>query len=146
MHDDQPALQPLPWLPVLETGHEEIDQQHRALIHDANEVIALVINGTDWGKLVAAMGRMHRDCALHFADEEKLLATSGYGEAAAHALEHQRLLEQIAQIDGLMRAASAPTRFDWERALTVRSLLLDHFLRYDLLYKSHIMFHQPRRP
>lgn len=140
---DETPLQPLPWLPVLETGHAEIDHQHRELVDDANEVYALIVTRGDWAKLVAAIGKMHRDCALHFAEENAVLSSSGYSDAAAHALEHNRLLDQVAQIHGIIRAAPAPTRFHWELALTLRSLLLDHLLRYDLQYKSHIMYHQP---
>jgi hemerythrin len=140
---DQSTLQPLSWLPILETGYAEIDGQHRELIDDANTVYELVATQGGWAELTAAVGKMHRDCALHFAAENKLLSSSGFSDAAAHALEHSRVLDQVAQIHGTIRAAPAPTRLHWELALTLRSLLIDHFLRYDLRYKSHVMYHQP---
>src|SRR5512147_708472 len=110
---DQFSLQPLPWLPVLETGHEEIDRQHRELIADANAVQDIVIQRGEWSDLTTAIGKMQRDRALHFADESKLLANSGFSDAHAHELEQ------------------------------LRSLLIDHFLRYDLQYKSHLMYYEP---
>lgn len=55
---DQGVLQPMPWLPVLETGHAEIDLQHRELVDDANAVLEQVIQRSDWPKLVAAVERM----------------------------------------------------------------------------------------
>jgi hemerythrin len=143
---DQSTLQPLPWLPVLETGHAEIDGQHRELIDDANAIYELIATRGDWARLTDAIGKMRRDCALHFADENKLLSSSGFSDAAAHALEHSRILEQVAQIHGTIRAAPGPTRLHWELALTLRSLLIDHFLRYDLQYKSHVMYHRAFGP
>jgi|SRR5687767_12109898 hemerythrin-like metal-binding protein len=143
---DQSVLQPLPWLPVLETGFADIDSQHRALIDDANAIHALVVARSDWSKLATAVGRMHRDCQLHFADENKLLSGSGFSDATGHALEHERVLEEIAEIHGIIRATTHPSPLHWELAMTLRSLLIDHFLRYDLKYKSHIMYHQPFGP
>ncbi len=143
---DRSALQPFPWLPVLETGYADIDRQHHELIDDANVVQELVVSKGDWIELVAAIGKMHRDCAIHFADESKLLAASNYADAAEHALEHQRILGEIGHIHGIVRAAPTPTRYHWELALTLRSLLIDHLLRYDLRYKSHVMYLAPYGP
>ena len=143
---DQLALQPLPWLPVLETGHASIDSQHRQLVDDANAILALVLARADWNKLTACIGKMHRDCQLHFADENKLLSESGFSDATAHALEHERILKEVAEIHGIMRAAAMPTPLHWELAMTLRGLLMDHFLRYDLKYKSHVMYHRPFGP
>jgi len=140
---DQFSLQPLPWLPVLETGHSAIDSQHRELIADANVVQDIVVQRGEWADLAAAIGKMHRDCTLHFADETKLLASSGFSDTAAHELEHQRILDEIGEIHGIIRAAPTPTRYHWKLALTLRSLLIDHFLRYDLQYKSHLMYYEP---
>lgn len=140
---DQATLQPLPWPPVLETGYPDIDRQHRELIDDANEVQESVLKHSDWAAVAVAVGKMHRDCAVHFADESKLLATSGYSDIAEHELEHQRILAEIAHIHGIVRATREPTRYHWELAMTLRSLLIDHFLRYDLRYKSHLMYFEP---
>ena len=143
---DQSVLQPLPWLPVLETGYAEIDSQHRELINDANAIHALVGARGDWPTLTAAIGKMHRDCQLHFADESKLLSASGFSDAAAHALEHEHILGEVAEIHGIIRATANPSPLHWELALSLRGLLMDHFLRYDLQYKSHVMYHQAFGP
>lgn len=140
---DEGVLQPLPWLPVLETGYLEIDLQHRELIDDANVVHTLIVARAGWDRLAAAIGKMHRDCQLHFAEEDKLLSASGFSDAKAHALEHERVLGEVAEIHGIIRATAQPSPLHWELALSLRGLLMDHFLRYDLQYKSHIMYHQP---
>jgi hypothetical protein len=49
----------------------------------------------------------------------------------------------VAAIHGIVRATAEPSPLHWELALTLRSLLVDHFLRYDLQYKSHVMYHRP---
>jgi len=146
MVDHETPLQRLPWLPVLETGHEIIDEQHRHLIDDANEVYELIAAGGDWARLTAVMGRMHRACAVHFAEENKLRARLNFSDAAVHALEHKRLLERVDDIHALISMASVPTLLHRELATTLRSLLLDHLLRYDLRYKSHIMYFGSVKP
>ena len=139
---DESVMQPLAWLPVLETGYPDIDSQHRELIDDANAIHALIVARSDWHALAATVGKMVRDCQLHFATENKMLSASGFSDAAAHALEHERLLQEIAQIHGIICSTSHPSSLHWELGLTLRSLLVDHLLRYDLRYKSHIMYHQ----
>ena len=143
---DQSSLRPLPWLPVLETGFAEIDAQHRALIEDANAIQAQIAGRGDWDKLAAAVAKMHRDCQLHFADESRLLSGSGFSDATAHALEHERILREVADIHGIVHATTNPSPLHWELAATLRGLLIDHFLRYDLKYKSHVMYYQPFGP
>ena len=113
---DQGVLRPLPRLPVLETGHTEIDLQHRELIDDANAVLEQVIQQSGWPKLVAAVERMQRDCTTHFADESMMLSASRYSDTTEHALEHQRILEDIAQIHKIIRTVAGPTRNHWELA------------------------------
>lgn len=72
-----------------------------------------------------------------------MLSASRYSDATEHALEHQRILEDIAQIHKIIHTVAVPTRYHWELALTLRSQLIDHFLRYDLRYKSHMMYCEP---
>jgi hemerythrin len=140
---DQRVLQPLPWLPVLETGYDDIDSQHRELIDDANAVHALIVERDDWPALTSALDKMVHDCQSHFAEENKLLSGSGFSDATAHALEHERILKEVERIHEVVRAATGPSPLHWELGLSLRCLLLDHFLRYDLQYKSHIMYYQP---
>jgi hemerythrin-like metal-binding protein len=140
---DQSVLQPLPWLPVLETGYDHIDAQHRELIDDANALHALIGARGDWKGLTAAVDKMVRDCHSHFAEENKLLAGSGFSDATAHALEHERILKEVGRIHEIVRATARPSPLHWELGLGLRCLLLDHFLRHDLQYKSHIMYYQP---
>jgi hemerythrin-like metal-binding protein len=140
---DQSVFQPLPWLPVLETGYDDIDSQHRELIDDANAIHGLIAARGDWQALATAIDKMGRDCHAHFAEENRLLSGSGFSDATAHALEHARILQEVEHIHGIVRATSQPSPLHWELGLCLRGLLLDHFLRYDLKYKSHLMYFQP---
>jgi hemerythrin len=129
-------LPPLSWLSALETGIGDIDGDHRQLIDDTNLVLAELKRG---GPILELAEAMRAHCREHFAREERLLAEHGFAGVEAHAVEHRRL---EAELDGLIARiaeAGADARARRELGLRLRWLLLDHFLHYDLRYKSHVL-------
>jgi hemerythrin-like metal-binding protein len=100
------------------------DDQHQlqgALI-DAYE--AALLDGTDRRLAAETLARLVEFTAVHFADEEALMAARGYPELEAHHLAHQRAMEQVLDLE---RGASVATR---EASLAsihrLRRWLLDH--------------------
>lgn len=147
---DQPgalarSLEPLPWLPVLETGNATVDREHRQLIEDANAVHALVGAGGSWGELVETARLMRDRCVEHFATEDAVLKATRYPDYTRHIRAHRRILTEIDTIIADMESAAAPTRLHWELALSLRGILVDHLLRDDLRYKSHLMYYDSPR-
>jgi hemerythrin len=79
---------PLSWTSELETGHPEIDDQHREMVRRAAAFIA----ACEAGGNVADLGRL-LDCLdayvlTHFATEERLMRAASYPRRAAHRIEH----------------------------------------------------------
>ncbi len=143
--DKASALEPLPWLAILETGHEEVDREHRQLIEDANAVHVIVAGGGSWSELVATARQMRDRCVVHFATEDKVLKATRFPDLARHLRAHRRILAAIDAIVADLESTAAPNRFHWELALSLRGLLVDHLLRDDLKYKSHLMYYEPPR-
>ena len=143
--DEASALEPLPWLAILETGHEEVDREHRQLIEDANAVHGIVAAGGSWPELVATARQMRDRCIVHFATEDKVLKATRFPDLAKHLRAHRRILTEINTIVMDLEGADTPNRFHWELALSLRGILVDHLLRDDLKYKSHLMYYEKPR-
>lgn len=143
--DEASALEPLPWLAILETGHEEVDREHRQLIEDANAVHGIVAAGGSWTELVATARQMRDRCIVHFATEDKVLKATRFPDLAKHLRAHRRILTEINTIVMDLEGADTPNRFHWELALSLRGILVDHLLRDDLKYKSHLMYYEKPR-
>lgn len=143
--DQANRLEPLPWLPILETGHEAVDREHRQLIEDANAVHAIVSGGGSWSDLLATAREMRERCIRHFATEDEVLTATRFPDRERHLRAHKRILKAIDSIIADLDAAAPPNRFHWELALSLRGLLVDHLLRDDLKYKSHLMYYEAPR-
>jgi hemerythrin-like metal-binding protein len=103
------------------TPFDHHHQLQGALI-DAYE--ATLLDGTDRRLAAETLARLVEFTAVHFHDEEQLMAARGYPGLAAHHLAHQRALEQVHDLE---RGASVATR---ETLLAtvhrLRGWLLDH--------------------
>jgi hemerythrin-like metal-binding protein len=137
-------LPPIEWSDILEIGHAEIDDDHRRLIDDVNALRQAVVDDRPWGDLVGRAKEMADHCVRHFRREEAILAREGYAGLELHVEEHRRLERSIGDIIYLMDNASPGAPLKLELLGTFRTLLVDHLLRYDLDYKSHLMFRQGR--
>jgi hemerythrin-like metal-binding protein len=129
-------LPPLNWLAALETGVAEIDADHRKLIDDANLVLAALKRG---GPILELAQAMRADCRDHFRREERVLGRHEFPELARHAEEHRRLERELDDLVARIAEAGADAEARRDPALRLRWLLLDHFLHYDLGYKSHVL-------
>ena len=80
------------WNSTLETGVRRIDEQHQELFRLANALDALLEREvTDDEPIADAIWALTDYVVQHFADEEELMASSGFPMARAHKMQHQRL-------------------------------------------------------
>lgn len=133
-------LPPLRWLDVFTMGIAEIDDDHRHLIDDAESISALVDNARPWSEVVAMVEIMAERCSAHFRREEQILARDRFPHHEAHRQEHARIEREIADIVSRAQSGAESTPAMIEAALYFRGMLIDHLLRYDLGYKSHLLY------
>ena len=138
-------LAPVPWLPILETGHAEIDHEHQGLIEDTNTILAIFTRQEPWPVLQAAARTMRDRCVAHFEHEDHLFKALRFPGADRHRRSHRRIMAEINGILATLETVDTPNRLDWELALSLRGILVDHLLREDLAYKSHLMHVDGRR-
>jgi hemerythrin len=81
----------------LQTGIEEIDNQHRKLLSWANFVTFDDADSTDQ-KVAEALGNLQDYVVYHFQTEEKAMEKYDYGKVDKHKKQHQRLMNEVADL------------------------------------------------
>lgn len=137
--NDPRKLVPLVWVPIFEFGVPDIDDEHRALLVDINELTRLLANEPSWPDVAKICRKLYDECVSHFRDEHALLQQTRFGHIAAHLEEHRRTELLLSILIEAIESVTEPSRQHVEMALFVRSMLVDHFFRYDIGYKSHVM-------
>jgi hemerythrin len=125
------------WRPEYELGVEAIDAQHRQLFALVRDLLAAIAAGK--GDAVGpSMTFLRRYVLEHFADEQALMAASGYPAADAHAAEHARFAMDL--LDLQARHGREP-RSPWLAAKLGVGLsiwLRDHVLGSDAALGRHL--------
>ena len=83
------------WDGTYDLGIHRIDLQHRRLAELINVLGEDLKNGRDDARLAESLEDLVSFATLHFETEERLLSTYGVPNAAAHAEEHRRLLDDV---------------------------------------------------
>ena len=132
-------LSPLDWLPAFAVGEERLDREHRVLMRDINELTDLVFECPSWSSVVAKCEKIRKNTIEHFKTEEEVLERTAYPQFAHHRSVHRHLHQQLDDLVGHLLLVPHASRTDIEAALHLRSMLIDHFFRKDIAYKSHIL-------
>jgi hemerythrin-like metal-binding protein len=138
------ANESFPWLDFLEIDNDVIDREHREAVDQGNLLSRLIEERRDWPRLLAVLQQGRARSARHFATEDRILEQSGYPESASHCEEHCRILAAYDAILAELEAVAAPQPQHWQRAMAPRDLLVDHCLKDDLRFKSHLMHFGPK--
>ena len=81
----------------LQTGIDEIDNQHRKLLSWANFVAIDDADATDQ-KVTEALGNLQDYVVYHFQTEEEAMAKYDYDKVDKHKKQHQRLMNEVADL------------------------------------------------
>jgi hemerythrin-like metal-binding protein len=118
-----PTVTSFDWDPALETGHDDIDEQHKSLFVLANELQeALELDENEAQAVDDAIYALTAYVVQHFHDEEELMDECGYPGAAAHLRLHQHLTAETLRLaaryfngEDMVPANLAPFVADWLR-------------------------------
>jgi len=129
---------PLVWASAFETGDPEIDEEHQELLRDLNDLSELLALGQEWSLVVDKSQRLRDKCFEHFQDEEVVLEEAAYEGLECHKIEHRVIEQQLDGILSFIASVALPSRAATEAVLLLRSILVNHFFRYDISYKKHL--------
>src|SRR3990167_787335 len=108
----------LTWTDDLAVGNTFIDHDHQKLIDMVNRLHLLMNEGKGKDVLGKVLHNLIAYTQEHFQREEDLMRTMGYAGAAAHKEEHDKLLQQVLELQEKFNSGQA--------ALSIQVL---HFLR-----------------
>ncbi len=83
------------WNKGLETGHPEIDQQHRTLFDTLFRLKTALEGGNGDRELVRTFDFLKAYSAIHFRTEEEWMARHAYPQAEAHREWHRNFTVQV---------------------------------------------------
>jgi hemerythrin len=132
------------WDRSLETGDPEIDSQHRELFHRIDKLLAATADRrarAEVGRLLTFLGDY---VVSHFEAEERLMADSGYPEAAAHREEHRRFVADYARLYEDYRADGPGSVFVIKFGNRVTAWLCEHICRTDRRLVDHLTAQRDR--
>ena len=131
---------PLVWRDEFATGVEEIDEQHKILIHTLQEANQLLANNSNAETLDKITRDLLAYALYHFDTEEDLMQQYGYGvqedELEAHLAQHRNFSAKVVSIREDLKAGTLISR---EALLGFLSdWLSHHILNTDMKLGAHI--------
>jgi len=130
----------LEWTPALSVLEDTMDAEHQRLISLMNALYEHNERGSDKTSIGRAFTELLEYTRVHFADEERFMASVSYPDLANHAQAHKHLLlcvelqaREFADGNG-----KVPSRvFDF-----FKSWLTSHILGADVKYGHHSRAHK----
>lgn len=116
------------WMPRLELQVESLDAQHRTLFAWINRLWD-AYQADDRAALLAVLGFLCDYADLHFAEEEALMARTGYDQEQAHRGLHQQFRSTVRRF--ALRLEGAPHSVALELLGYLRDWLVHHIGQED---------------
>jgi len=88
----------LSWHATYECGNPVIDEQHRGLFADANNLLGAVLSARPEAEVAEQVNTLVTDVVLHFKAEESIIRAAGYPGADAHAAIHSALVDKAVRL------------------------------------------------
>ncbi len=122
-------MKDLVWGKILSVGIDEIDEDHRKLIHIFNILNHSIMEGESPEYLVATLEELVNCTVWHFSHEERLMLKYGYPKIEEHKTEHRELIESARELQQKILQSDKPVAEEHieflERWLTEHILTAD---------------------
>lgn len=127
----------LEWNENLNVGVDSINEQHKKLVAMVNDLHDAIQKGQAVDVLGKTLDGLIEYTKTHFAYEEKLFADTGYGDAASHKLEHDKLTATVLGVQEKYKAGAGGT-LSGEVMDFLKSWLVNHIQGTDKKYGPHL--------
>ena len=88
------ASMKISWRHVWDSGHSQIDAQHKNLIDLANELLEMTTMQATKEEILFMLDKLIQHTSQHFAYEEHVLRKLNYDQIEDHMVKHQLLIEK----------------------------------------------------
>jgi hemerythrin len=130
------VTQIFPWREDYSVHIPQIDVQHQQLVAIINELHAAMLQGTANAALGRILDELVRYAQSHFAYEEAMLQQRGYSSLTVHRAEHQKLTQQVAELQERFRAGKLTLSVQVMQFL--KEWLANHILTRDMQYAKEL--------
>ncbi|QPK65194.1 diguanylate cyclase [Methylomonas sp. LL1] len=119
----------LAWHEDYECGHARIDEQHRALFHRANDLLAAILSESPADRVIAMIEGLMADISQHFKTEEAIFSEIDLPGSRKHAASHRQLAERANVLLNRFREGSLAIGELFQ--FLVHELIAEHILKED---------------
>jgi hemerythrin len=122
------------WSKAVETGHDQIDQEHKKLFELLSQ-LNRIVHGDDSSLVVDVVAELRLYTVNHFSNEEKLMDAHKYKAIRGHKRAHAEFVKKLDEINSASHQMVASTLayieliYDW---------LFSHICTFDKLFISSI--------
>jgi hemerythrin-like metal-binding protein len=124
------------WKREWETGIQEIDDQHRALLLQMDQLFEAIHKGEEHSEVSNTLRHLALYVDYHFRTEERLMTQTGYGALPAHKACHDVLRETVKGVIRSQEAGSPSLLVDVVDYL--QHWLFDHLDTLDREMAAHL--------
>ena len=123
------------WLAEWESGHPQIDEQHKGLVEESNGLLSIaLLQQPDQASILPRLEHLFVHLVDHFACEEAILQEIGFAQALEHATEHQQLVAKALRLKtAYQQGEIKPSAFV---SFIVDDMIIGHMIKADSLYFS----------
>jgi len=127
-------MAPLEFDPVLLTGHDEIDGQHRELFLRVGQLLDASRERRSREEVVRLLEYLGQYVVHHFTAEERLMETAGYDRIESHRLEHRSFVRELEVLRLELQTEGPTNRFVIRVNNRVTTWLREHIYRTDRMF------------
>ena len=126
------------WSRVLSVGVDEVDEDHRKLVHIFNILNHAVRDGESGDYLAAVLEELINCTVWHFSHEERLMLKYRYDGAEEHRTEHRELIRSARELQQKVLQADRPLAE--EHIQFLERWLTEHILTDDMPLGSYLSY------
>ncbi len=123
------------WNRTLEIGIPKVDDEHRHLVDIVNAFHRIYEAGAARDKVFTVLNMLLRYAEIHFRSEEALMEAGNYPGLPEHREEHERLIQEVFELNARYEAADAEITSETMEFL--KQWLLDHILSEDMKLREY---------
>ena len=121
------------WDDTLSTGIEELDNQHRGLVDELNQMFEALNQGmaSESAAMIGSIDRLLSHLRPHFRYEEEWLEKAHSTRLPGHRQQHQQAIAKIEKLRNELSGSDSRAAYDILRQL--RRWLVEHIVNEDIL-------------
>ena len=126
----------LDWKSEWESGHQQIDGQHKELVKQGDILIQMSLSNEGYEKILHQLEIVLNHIVVHFDTEEQILKDIGFPDYETHATIHKNLVQQALQLKESYQNGQLKSSAFF--SFIVDEIIIGHMLEQDQKFFSYI--------